>query len=113
MLPEIWFVRSGTAIPMQESRLVELIPSPPLTYAVSITLKPERMNCNERHLQHISRERDGAEEEGGQPSVYSEPCCCCGCATDFEEQPSVHYCAEHFDELVILPEWCCWHCGMD
>jgi hypothetical protein len=65
-----------------------------------------RGTCN------ILVERDGAEEECGKPSVYSEPCCCCVCATDFEEQPLVHYCAEHFEELVILPERC-WHCGMD
>jgi hypothetical protein len=55
--------------------------------------------------------RNGALEECAKPSVYSEPCCC-GCDVDAESHPTVHHCAEHFDELVILPERC-WHCGSD
>jgi hypothetical protein len=61
-------------------------------------------------MQHFCR-RNGAEEECGEPSVYSEPCCC-GCDVAAESHPTVHYCAEHFDELVILPERC-WDCGSD
>lgn len=60
-----------------------------------------RGTCN------ILVKRNGAEEECGKPSVYSE---CCSCDIDPGYHLPAHWCAEHYDRLTNPPKRC-WNCG--
>lgn len=59
-----------------------------------------RGTCN------ILVKRNGAEEERGKPSVYSECCSCDRCDIEPGYHLPAHWCAEHYDRLMNPPKSC-------
>ena len=52
-----------------------------------------------RKVCDIIVKRNGAYDECGKPSVYSEPCSCDRCDIDPGYHLPSHLCAEHYDRV--------------
>lgn len=81
----------------------------PLTLAISIRLNRKRQTVM-RGTCNILVKRNGALEECGKPSVYSEPCQCDTCYVEPGYHLPTHWSAQHYDRLMN-PRKRCWNCG--